>query len=109
MLNKLLKDAGNDFLSEMELCALFEKLDVAERYANMFYLLTKYPRTICEHFEYTSSVLNYNLEHKWTGDLTTLSNMSAKKWKDDLVSLANLTSGYKLSELITKHLKKYNS
>ena len=106
ILDELLKEARNDFLPENELCSLFEKLDVEERYGDMFCLLTRYPRTISEHFEYTSEVLSYNLEHKWNGDLSTLSNMSAKEWKEDLVSLAKLTSKYRLSKVIYGHLKK---
>ena len=115
MLDKLMKDASYDLLPENELCILFEKLDIAERYADMFYLLTKYLRTITKHFENTSSVLNYNLEHKWNGDLKTLSNMTQRvndqvrmteqEWNEDLVALAKRTSGYKISKLINNKLK----
>jgi len=104
-LDKLVKDAKLDLLSEQELWILFEQLDTSERYNDMLSLLMKYTGSITKHFEATSSVFRYNLQHKWNWDLKTLGNLSEQEWYTDLLLLAKRTYGYKISKLITDRLK----
>jgi hypothetical protein len=103
-LDKLMKDARLDLLTEQELWILFEQLDMVERYADMLSLLMKYTGSITKHFEATSAVFRYNLQHKWNWDLKTLGNLSEKEWHTDLLLLAKRTYDYKISKLITDRL-----
>ena len=105
ILDDSLREARNDMLPENEVCRLFELLDEVERYADMFSLLMKYPRTICEHFESTLSSRKYNFDHKWNRNLGTLNSMSDKEWREDMKLLVHHTSG-KISKIINESLKK---
>jgi hypothetical protein len=83
---------------------------LTERYSDALRLIILYPKIISLHFEGTSSVFSYNIEHKWDWDLDKLISMPKKQWLFDLIYISK--SGFvseKLKNLMkTKILKKYN-
>ena len=74
----------NDLLNYQNLCILFEQLDLMERYEDIITMVMHYPGIIINHYEVTSEIFRYNIEHKWIWDLNKLTSMSSDQWKMDL-------------------------
>lgn len=96
-LDEQIKMMRSDRLDAFELNILFEKLDLEKRYPDMLHMIIIYTPYINRHFEITSCVFNYNLEHDWDWNTYSID-------KDDLEDLYKtiLNGSYegKLSKLI---------
>lgn len=99
----------NDLLDEYETYMTFEKLDQVERYSDMLRLLIAHPRLIANHFDGTSEIFKYNIEHKWNWDLSELTFLTQNQWKMDLLTAVIMNEYFsknELANLIKKRLFK---
>lgn len=106
-LDKQMQLVRLDLVGGMKLLILFEQLDTHKRYSDMLSLIIRYPKTICDHFEMTSNVFDYNLEHEWDWNLKNLGDMTEEEWATDLNRKITNNIGfkeYKLAEIIKKHM-----
>ena len=93
-----------DLINEEEACMLFEQLDMMERYSDTLRLLIQHPRLIHNHFEATSNIFHYNIEHKWDWNLQYLTFLTPDQWKLDLIYTIDLINNTKLSKIIQSKL-----
>ena len=70
-------------LSELQLCQLFQMLDIQEKYENMFDLILKHPKMMTI-LEISSEEFYYNFEHKWDGDLKKFMEIIPKEYIEDI-------------------------
>lgn len=92
----------DDLLPIFDICLLFERLDMIERYSEVLTILCKYPQLIIQHYEGTGDDFPYNIKNKWDWNLENKPPLKATDWRADLESILYVDT--KLTRLISKKL-----